>query len=280
MALTLLYYRDWGLRPMSDFDLLVPTAQAREAFDLLQGLGWKPSPPQLTMPPREGLLVTRHALGLVHDNGGEFDMHWHALHEGCYDGADDDFWSAAVAADIRGVPTTALCPADQLLHTCVHGMKWNPVPPLSWLADATMIIRQAGADLDWERLVEQARKRRLILPVRETLAYVQQTLQAPVPDVVLRELSAEPISRIEHLEHDNNIHPNGILGGLPANWFLFLRTAQSPAGKLLQPQFAGFKSYLKNVWNVESLSKMAAHTVTRARYQVQAAVRRHLLPSP
>lgn len=35
------YYRDLGLRPMNDFDFLVPTGQAREAFDLLCRQGWK-----------------------------------------------------------------------------------------------------------------------------------------------------------------------------------------------------------------------------------------------
>lgn len=278
-ALTLLYYRDYGLRPMADCDLLVPTAQAREAFDLLKGLGWKPSNPQLTMPPREGFFITRHAVALAHDDGREFDIHWHALQQGCYDGADDDFWSTAIAADVHGAPTTVLNPADELLHTCVHGMKWNPVPPLRWLADATIIIRQAGAGLDWNRLVEQAKKRRLILPVRETLAYIQEILQVPVPAAVLREMNGEPISRIEHLEHDNNIRPAGILSGLPAFWFLFLRTAQGASGALLRPQFAGFEAYLKHLWNIESLSKLAAHVASRATHHVQAAIRRHL-PSP
>ena len=31
-ALTLLYYKDYGLRPMGDFDILVPTAQAEAAL--------------------------------------------------------------------------------------------------------------------------------------------------------------------------------------------------------------------------------------------------------
>jgi hypothetical protein len=278
-ALTLLYYRDYGLRPMSDCDLLVPTARAREALDLLKSLGWKPSRPQLTMPPRDGFINVRQAVGLAHDDGREFDMHWHALLQGCYKGADDDFWSAAIAADVHGAPTTVLNPADELLHTCVHGMRWNPVPPLRWLADATTIIRQAGADLDWGRLVEQAKKRRLILPVRETLAYVQEILQVSVPSAVVREMTLEPVSEIERLEHNYNIRPYGILGGLPANWFLFLRAEQGAGGASLRPQFAGFGAYLRQLWNVESRSKLAGYIAARAVHRVRAASRRRL-PSP
>ena len=38
-ALLLLHYRDHGVRPMSDLDVLVPPARAREAFAALDGLG-------------------------------------------------------------------------------------------------------------------------------------------------------------------------------------------------------------------------------------------------
>ena len=39
-ALTLLYYRDYGLRPMKDFDVLIHTKQATAAINLLKKLGW------------------------------------------------------------------------------------------------------------------------------------------------------------------------------------------------------------------------------------------------
>jgi len=278
-ALTLLYYRDYGLRPMVDCDVLVPTARVWDAFDLLQSLGWKPDHPQLTMPPHEGYIAVRHGVGLVHDDGREFDLHWHAFLQGCYDGADDDFWSTAVAIDVQGAPTTALNPADELLHTCMHGMRWNPVPPIRWLADATIIIRQAGADLNWERLVAQAKKRRLILPVRGTLAYIQQVFQAPVPAAVLREIAGAPISRTERLEHTISIRPIGILDWLPTYWFRFLHTSQGGSGALLRPQLSGFGAYLKQLWNAESLSELAAHLATRATRRFQATIPRRL-PSP
>jgi len=43
------YYQDYGVRPMNDFDFLVPTSRAPEAVALLRRLGWQP---QLKHPDR------------------------------------------------------------------------------------------------------------------------------------------------------------------------------------------------------------------------------------
>src|SRR5262245_23843736 len=44
-ALTLLHYRDRGLRPMDDVDIFVPTRQWRAAVDAFAELGWRPRAP-------------------------------------------------------------------------------------------------------------------------------------------------------------------------------------------------------------------------------------------
>ena len=49
-ALTVRYYRDYGLRPMDDFDFLVPLPRVQEAIGLVRTMGWMPnlrSPDQL-----------------------------------------------------------------------------------------------------------------------------------------------------------------------------------------------------------------------------------------
>ena len=42
-ALALLYYGDYGLRPMMDADMLIPVNRVREAIDIITELGWRPS---------------------------------------------------------------------------------------------------------------------------------------------------------------------------------------------------------------------------------------------
>ncbi|HVY55696.1 MAG TPA: nucleotidyltransferase family protein, partial [Thermodesulfobacteriota bacterium] len=53
-ALALLYYPDYGLRPMMDADILVPTSRAREAMEIITALGWRSS-----VTPLKGLSNTK-----------------------------------------------------------------------------------------------------------------------------------------------------------------------------------------------------------------------------
>ena len=44
-ALTVHYYKDYGLRPMGDFDVLIPTARTEDVLRFLQTNGWDPVAP-------------------------------------------------------------------------------------------------------------------------------------------------------------------------------------------------------------------------------------------
>jgi len=72
--LTLLYYRDYGLRPMEDFGVLVKTEQASAAIDLLRELGWKPKLKLL-----EQHTSYKHAAEFTNNDSQEIDLHWNLL---------------------------------------------------------------------------------------------------------------------------------------------------------------------------------------------------------
>ena len=72
-----LYYKDWALRPMNDFDLHVPQEDALKAVDLLCQSGWKPVESMID----ESDLLTRHSGTLIDDSGIEFDLHWRIMPE-------------------------------------------------------------------------------------------------------------------------------------------------------------------------------------------------------
>lgn len=244
-ALLALYYPDPGLRPMSDLDLLVHTDEALEAMNLLQRLGWMPR-----VPVPERVVPVTHSL-LFRDVGDiKLDLHWHVLWEGCGPGMDDDFWAAAIPTAVDGVPTTALCPADQLLHACVHGVAWNPVPPFRWVADAMLILQGAGPKVGWSRLLTQARRLRLVLALRKALAFLCEAIDAPVPEGVLATLRTSPVSTLERLEYRARIRPWGRFGALPRLLCHYLRLsggAGQPRGLL------GFPRYLQHVYGLARL---------------------------
>jgi hypothetical protein len=270
-ALVLLHYRDHGLRPMADFDLLVPPAQAGAAANLLINLDWQPN---LRLPEvfTETFLSVRHSQNFEDASGRELDLHWHLLLECCYPGADDDYWAGAVPISINGVPTSALNPTDQLLHVCIHGAKWNPTPPFRWVADAMMVLRTSHSELDWDRLIRQAERHRLILPLRSALSYLRDVLQAPIPPEALAEMQSAPVSRAEHAAYRFSTHRPGLFGGLPSVWFLYLRALRGTSGGKVRSAFLWLPTFFQHVWGVTHLWQMPFYLVYKGARRVWMTV--------
>jgi hypothetical protein len=202
-ALIPLYYRESGLRPMLDADVLVHAHQAEQAMDLLARLQWKPY----------RYLQPHMRLPIVHstpfeDNGGrQLDLHWHLFWE-CFNASDDDdYWENAVPVQVGGAQTLALSPTDQLLHTCWHGARWNEVPPIRWVADATAILNASAAQIDWQNLFEKAKRHRITLPVKDSLEYLKKKFDAPVPEALLKSMSAVRISKMERENYEVTLNP-------------------------------------------------------------------------
>jgi hypothetical protein len=66
---------------------------------------------------------------------------------------------------------------------------------------ATMKLMQPDGDLDWLRLVAQAQRYQLILPVRNTLLLLERVVQISPPEWVLPALWQMPISQVEWLKY-------------------------------------------------------------------------------
>lgn len=273
-ALTLLHYRDHGVRPMEDIDVLVHTEQAAAAIDLLAELGWMPwrrSPEAFS----DDYLSTRHSHGFRDASNRQFDLHWHALADSRYSGADDDLWGNAVSVEIHGTLTRALDPTDQLLHVCVHGIVGKGLAPLlSWIADATTILNTSGAEIAWERLVAHARRRRLVLQLKDALTYLEGLLNAPIPPTALQSLHGTHLSWIERLEHRTRTRLPGLTGQLPRLWFRFLRSSQRGDGAPLRFGLRGFPRFLQVTWGLDHLWQLPSCVVNRSIRRLSAAVSR------
>ena len=93
--------------------------------------------------------------------------------------------------------TKGLNPADDLFHTCIYAAPWNKIPPIRWVADAVAIIG-TGDDLDWDRLIEQSRKRYLNLTLENALVYLRREFDVPVPPTTIDTLDRVPVSELEY----------------------------------------------------------------------------------
>jgi putative nucleotidyltransferase-like protein len=264
-ALSMLHYRDRGVRPMSDVDVLVPVTEGARAIDCLRGMGWRT--PHLVAED----FRYRHAAQLVNDDGLEFDLHWHAFYECLQEDADDDLWERAVPLPLLHVQTLGLDPSDAVLHAIVHGMRWDDVPTIRWIPDAMTILRSAGPLIDWDRVLDQAGRRRLILRFGTGLRYLCERFAAPVPDAVVARFRSLRPSYVERLEYRYlglalAAQERVVLGQYPFYFVDYLRFAagRNPFRKVL-----GFPEYLRYRFGLEGRSQLLGlvlrHAVRKTR---------------
>jgi len=206
-AMAIEYYRDWGLRPMDDVDVLVRYNDASAAIQLLLSRGWKSSDPWFEQNGYSGLTRKyEHAMHFPHSSGQALDLHWNLLKFCIGPKQDDDFWSASRGTSFEGLPFRILDPADQLLHILVHGSPFEMLAPIRWIPDAVILIR-ATSGLDWERFTFQARKRRLTLEIDGALEYLQSCFCDLLPSDLLDAVHRIPVSGFEKLEYSGILRP-------------------------------------------------------------------------
>lgn len=279
-ALALLYYSDPGLRPMMDADILVPTGRVREAIDIITGLGWRSSLTPLKGFSDKELLSrlgwtpaersvrdytdeyfsVRHGQDFTNPAQFTIDLHWHLLHG--YNRPDSDalFWKGARGISVEGAPALALDPADQLLQVCSHGVAWNTVPPIRWVADAAAIVRREGEGIDWERLINASLRHGKVLPVGEALGYLNRYLDQPLPDAVFRRLGSVPVSKTGRFEYRVRTRPPGVLDGLVELRFLWSSYSSENSGRNFFEKLYRFPKFLQHVFGMESAWQLVLYS--------------------
>ncbi len=266
-AIATLYYPDFAARPMDDFDILVPAQQAPRAFGLLieRGYGlqnWAHTP-----------RLSARCLSVFHGNTfgkpgeSKFDVHQHVLpHSHAHN--SDEFWAASVALQINGVSTRALCAEDNFLHVCAHGARWNEVPPLRWIADATLIWR-ASPNFDWARLVAQTRRHQLAIPLRQSLRYLHEQNFVEVPAAILRQLSALPTHRAQRREWAAGLRPASSHSMALKLWLRARAYARWNATNSAWQRPFSLPRYLQFFWGLDGIAQVPAYGFARLRETIK-----------
>ncbi|MFP5389111.1 MAG: nucleotidyltransferase family protein [Thermoleophilia bacterium] len=247
-SLALLSYGDVGVRPMDDVDVLVPLDRTTEAIEALSAAGWKPDHANPAAWTR-----VHHSLGFAGPDAGEVDLHWFSLWQPA---SDEPLWAASAPLELAGVATRAPCPADQLLLACVHGTPWSPLPPFRWIADAVTVIRSAGEQLDWTRLVAEAERRRVTVAGAAALDYLNEEFGVAVPQGVLAALRAAPATRHERAAFRAACHPDSPLRTLRMAWDRYRRLRDLDTGAPAPGSFVGFA---RRFWGLESAWQLPLH---------------------
>lgn len=215
LPLALQVYPTLAARPMGDLDLVVPFPQAEAAAALLSERGWLPGPTPLkggddhTTCRRHPWLGEPRPLAALDSvyrqvrsghafrqaDGSEIDLHWFVFHEQCDPGVDDDLWAHAQPLatdqgghdDARNTPLLVPSAADHLLLLLTHACRWDPQPPIRWVADAVLLLR--SGTIDWARFLAITQQRQLAAVVEPLLAYLLDAFAVEVPPTVLPALT-------------------------------------------------------------------------------------------
>lgn len=247
-SLAVLSYGDVGVRPMDDVDVLVPIERTAEAIEVLSEAGWKPDHEDLS-----AWTEVHHSLGFAGADRGEVDLHWFSLWQPA---SDKELWRASVPLELAGAATRAPSPADQLLLACVHGTPWSPLPPFRWIADAITVIRSAEEQLDWDRLVGEAERRRLTVAVGAALEYLGEEFEAAIPLAVLERLRAAPASRHERAAFRAAGQADSPLRTLRMAWDRYRRLRDLDTGA---PRPGNFADFARRFWGLESVWQLPLH---------------------
>lgn len=246
-ALTLLYYKNFALRPQLDIDFLVKPEKAEEAFETLLELGWKS---EYTFPMKT-ILKFRHSCGF--DAGAErrLDLHWNILSQFREQNCDAVFWEKAVPVELNNYSFLALNPTHHLFHNCLHGIQWNTHAPCRWVADVLTLIKAPTIHIDWDEIIRLAKERRATLPVKEGIVYLNKKFAAGIPIEYIEALENTPTRWLERRAHD--IHTNDkseIFGNLFKFTFDYLRL---PFPRGFFRKLFIFPRYLQVCWKRENL---------------------------
>ncbi len=273
VSLILLYYKDYGLRPMIDVDILVHTGEASDTIKLLTKLGWHSTITplkgftkigflsKLGWTPKERPLEdfskeyfsVRHAHDFINPNKFAIDLHWHLLHGYNDENSDFDFWDSAIRTKVDDFPTFALNPTDQLLHVCAHGVKWNSVPPIRWIADAMTIVNKAQEEIDWDRMIALTKRHRLISPIKGALNYLRSLLEIPIPETILKKLQTSSISKTEYFEYRIRTRSPRVLDGLLELHFLYRFYSRQNSKENVFGKIVRFPKFLQHVFGMDRL---------------------------
>jgi hypothetical protein len=231
-ALQPLYYRDPGLRPMGDLDLLIQPARFGEAVTCLLEAGWRSD--EFAKPHRFDVRFGR-AITLDNEAGDLVDLHAHAFHRQiAWTAASGLLWADARPFAIGGIEARTLSPEHHLILQIEHATA-DRERNSRWIPDGMMLIR-SGA-IDWARLAEDAAALGLSGLVAEGLRILRE-FGAEIPDHALN------AGTVADLDPDQAWHAIGSNADRLRFHAVTIRQAAERTGKMRLALLPGYVRFL------------------------------------
>jgi hypothetical protein len=217
VPLVLFHYRDGGARQMCDVDMLIRPSEVAAATAALAAGGWTP---RMHLPP-EHLRPFSPACAYTRPQCPELDLHWRPFAIDCPAEIEERFHHRTQERVVLGVPARVPDPTDLLFFTCFHSRKRDAQASCRWVVDALTLVQRADPPIDWDALLERARETGLLLPIRDTLAYLRLEFEVAVPEEVLRRAARAPTSGLDVLRYQRLSKPRNLPELVQLHWWLY-----------------------------------------------------------
>ncbi len=179
-------YGDIGLRPMSDFDLLVPHPDLLHTLSELRQAGFESQRDYFEETDRN---LQHHAPALYKDDT-TLEIHWSLVNPDVPLQIDyPGLWQRAVPVELQIGQARALAPLDLLVYLCIHSSYSHAFHnQLYSLCDICEVLIVQGDKLDWKAFIREVVEWNALKGVYLTLRLSSELLGAKVPGEVLAEL--------------------------------------------------------------------------------------------
>ncbi len=255
-ALIPLYFKDLSIRPQNDVDILIRPESVSLASRILKNSGWK-----IKGKPKKGIkketLDVRSAISFEKGTISSVDLHWHAVKDCVYPEADHDFWKHARSMKRDGFDSSVMSPTDQLYLTCIHAsnhqVKWEPLPSITWITDCVYILRESHNEIEFHRMLDQAHKHNLVLPLRIALDYLNKKYDVTLPAEFMNRLKKTKISGIEYNELRTRQKASRFTGPFIFKWYTYLRSIRKKKNLNIFSKIWGFLKFLQAHYEITSV---------------------------
>ncbi len=261
-AITLQYYQDYGIRPMGDIDILVDRANVAAAVKIIEENSWTK---KIDIELKEAMR-TWHSIDFSNKLGYGFDLHWYTMHQCCWETIDADIWDHAREVNYQGLLVYVCDPADMILQACTHGIIWGEVTPIWWIMDVITILEGENRNIDWQRLIQQARQRKLVLTLRACFTCIEKYIPGLIPAGIMKTILTEEIDPEESQLFTLLTSPPGFLN-LRLKWALHSNINRE---KMLSQKIIGFPAYLRNLWGLNSYSQFPHYILSKMMEKTRA----------
>ena len=212
-------YKDIGLRPMGDADLLLRPEDISKADGILRENGFHP---EFDLRDFEKLSSGQYRNSLVYRSAAvphaAVHIHWHIVnftpfHESVMRSIDmDKLWVESVPFYIGRVKMKTLSLHHQIIYLSMHALN-HSFHPLIRLCDIHELLQSEKDSIDWEKLIAEAHDFQLSKCVYYVLYLLSRMFPTDIPAFVIYRLRPRRIGMIERTFLSAVLEGNPILTG-------------------------------------------------------------------